>query len=125
MRIELDKLHESGGRFSHIYGPGELSLDDDEVALSEPAHVHGTIKRSGEAVDFRGELSAAVEVACGRRLKRVRVPVQAEFAERLVPAVSWAAEPQHELTEEDLNLSIFDGEAVDLDELIREEILLA
>jgi uncharacterized protein len=125
MKIELDRLQELGGRFSHIYQPQELSLDDEDAALAEPADVRGSIKRSGEAVDLRGELRATIEVSCGRCLKPVRIPVNADFEERLIPAVSWSGEPQHELTEDDLNLSVFDGEAIDLDELVREEILLA
>jgi len=125
MKIELDRLQELGGRFSHIYQPQELSLDDEDAALAEPADVRGRIKRSGEAVDLRGVLRATIEVACGRCLKPVRIPVNAEFEERLIPAVSWSGEPQHELTEDDLNLSVFDGEAIDLDQLVREEILLA
>ncbi len=118
MKIELDRLQELGGRFSHIYQPQELSLDDEDAALAEPADVRGSIKRSGEAVDLRGELRATIEVSCGRCLKPVRIPVNADFEERLIPAVSWSGEPQHELTEDDLNLSVFDGEAIDLDELV-------
>ena len=40
-------------------------------------------------------------------------------------AVSWKSEAEHELVPEDLNLALFDGEAIDLDQLVREEILLA
>ena len=36
-----------------------------------------------------------------------------------------ATEEQHELQAEDLNLAVFDGEAIELDDLVREEILLA
>ena len=57
-------------------------------------------------------------------MKPVELVIQSKFAERFVPAVSWGAEAQHELTEEDLNLSVFDGEAIELDDLVREEILL-
>ena len=39
--------------------------------------------------------------------------------------MSWRSEEQHELSEEDLNLAVFNGEAIELDDLVREEILLA
>ena len=125
MRIELDRLQEFGGRFSHTYQVGELSIDDEETHLTGPAEVQGKIKRSGETVEVSGELRATIEVPCGRCLKSVAVPLTADFDEKFVPAVSWRSEEQHELTEDDLNLSVFDGEAVELDEVVREEILLA
>ena len=55
----------------------------------------------------------------------VQLPITAEFDERFVPAVRWNAEEQHGLQEEDLNLAVFDGKAIELDALVREEILLA
>ena len=36
-----------------------------------------------------------------------------------------AAEEQHELQAEDLNIAVFDGEGIELDDLVREELLLA
>ena len=125
MRIDLDRLEELRGKFSRVYGINELSLDDREVRLIDPAKVHGRIKRSGNEVELSGELTASIEAPCGRCLQPVRLPIHTEFAERFVPAVSWRAEEQHELHEEDLNLAVFDGEAIDLDDMVREEILLA
>jgi uncharacterized protein len=125
MRIELDKLEEQAGNFSRVYQPADIALDDRDVRLGEPAEVHGRIKRKGSEVELRGELRATIEVACARCLKAVQLPVQTEFVERFVRSVSWRGEEQHELHEEDLNLAVFDGEVIDLDDVVREEILLA
>jgi uncharacterized protein len=125
MRIELDSLEQEGGKFSRTYEPGELSLDDDEVGLVEPAEVSGRVRRDGAEVELSGKLRAKIIAACDRCLQPVNLSIGADFKERFVPAVSWRAEQQHELQEEDLNLSVFDGEAIELDDLVREEILLA
>ena len=125
MRIELEKLEEDGGRFSRTYESDELSLDDAELRLIEPAEIRGRVRRKGEEVELRGELEGKVAATCDRCLQPVEIPVRSEFRERFVPAVSWATEPQHELQEEDLNLAVFDGEAIELDDLVREELLLA
>ena len=124
MRIELERLEEFGGRFSRAYETGELPLEDAEVRLVGPANIHGRIGRKGTEVELRGELDAKISVPCGRCLQPVEVPIHSKFAERFVPAVSWGAETQHELAEEDLNLAVFDGKAIELDDLVREEILL-
>jgi uncharacterized protein len=125
MRIELDKLEKNGGRFSRTYETGELSLDDAELRLIEPAEIRGRVGRKGQEVELRGELAGKVGAACDRCLQPVEIAVRSEFRERFVPAVSWRGEPQHELQEEDLNLAVFDGEAIELDDLVREELLLA
>ena len=125
MRIELEGLEEDGGRFSRTYEIGELLLDDDEFQLIEPAEIRGQIRRKGNEVELRGELEVRVAAACDRCLRPVELPIRSEFNERFVPAVSWRAEPQHELQEEDLNLAVFDGQAIELDELVCEEIMLA
>jgi uncharacterized protein len=125
MRIELDKLEEDGGRFSRTYGIDELSLDDAELRLIEPAAIRGRVRRKGHEVELRGELDGRVGATCDRCLQPVEIPVRSEFRERFVPAVSWRDEEQHQLQEEDLNLAVFDGEAIELDDLVREELLLA
>lgn len=124
MRIELDRLETDGGKFSRTYEIGELSLDD-EVRLVEPAEVRGRIRRETKEVELRGEVQGKIETACDRCLQPVELLIRSEFRERFVPAVSWRAEQQHELQEGDLNLAVFDGEAIELDDLVREEILLA
>ena len=124
MRLELDKLEEEGGKFARVYETNELPLDS-EVKLVEPAEVRGRIRRDGKEVELRGKLATKLEVMCGRCLQPVQLPIATEFKERFVRAVSWAAEEQHELQAEDLNVAVFDGEGIELDELVREELLLA
>ena len=123
MRLELDKLEE-GGKFARVYETNELPLDS-EVRLVEPAEVRGRIRRDGKEVELRGKLDTKLEVMCGRCLQPVQLPIATEFKERFVRAVSWAAEEQHELQAEDLNVAVFDGEGIELDDLVREELLLA
>jgi uncharacterized protein len=125
MRIELDKLEERGGKFERLYEANQLPLDDPEVRLVEPAEVSGRIRRKGADVELRGQLHTKLEVPCGRCLQPVELPISTEFNERFVRTISWAAEEQHELGAEDLNISVFDDEGIELDALVREEILLA
>ena len=67
MRIELDKLEKGDGKFSRAYEIDELSLDDAELRLIEPAEIRGRVRRKGEEVELRGEL-ANLPGGCGDRL---------------------------------------------------------
>jgi uncharacterized protein len=124
MRLELENLEKSG-EFAHVYQPDELALDEGELRLAAPAEVRGHARRRGEEVELTGTVRTTVEASCARCLKPVAIPIVADFSERFVRAVGWASEEQHELAAEDLNLSVFDGEAIDLEQLVREEIVLA
>jgi uncharacterized protein len=125
MLIELERLEDEGGRFSQVYQVEGSLLAGEEVRLTEPAEVRGRIRRHGNEVELRGKLDAKLEAPCDRCVKTVELPISLEFTERFVRAVNWAAEEQHELDEEDLNLAVFDGEGIELDDVVREEILLA
>lgn len=123
MQLELEKL-DRGGEFAHVYPPQNLSLEDRDLRLVEPVEVRGRVQRKGEEFEVSGTLKTKVEAPCARCLKPVVIPISAEFSERFVTAVRWRSEGEHELAPEDLNLALFDGEAIDLDQLVREEILL-
>ena len=125
MRLELENVEKAGRRFSRSYATDELPFDEDDLRLIEPVAVEGHLHRKGGEVELRGKLATKVAVACGRCLKSVELPIQVEFDERFTPAVAWKNEEQHELQPEDLDLAVFDGEGIELDDLVKEEILLA
>jgi uncharacterized protein len=58
-------------------------------------------------------------------LKLIEFPVDSRFKLEYVTREDYEAQQAIELTEDELDLSVFDGEAIDLDELVREELLLA
>ena len=124
MKIELDSEEDSGRRFSQTYESGELAFDDPELRLIERVEVKGQVRRKSGEVELRGELHTRVAVPCGRCLQEVEFPIDVNFAERFSAAVEWRNEEHHELSEVDLNLGLVD-EAIELEELVREEILLA
>ena len=125
MRIELENLERGGGAFSREYAPGDLRFDDQDLRLVEPVIVAGRIRRKNEEVELRGRLVTKVAVVCGRCLKSVEFPIEVEFTERFTEAVAWKNEEQHELQPEDLDLAVFDGQGIELDDLVKEEIILA
>src|SRR2546423_8106743 len=124
MRLELENL-EKDREFAHDFAPEELSLEVPDLRLTETVKVNGRVCRKSGAVEVSGSVTAKVETPCARCLKPVTLPITARFSERFVTAVSWSSEEQHELNREDLDLAVFDGESIDLDQLVREEIVLA
>ncbi len=125
MRVELASLERHGGKFAHNYQPGELDLNEERVTVVAPPRVTGRIQQTDSKVTVKGEATAELRLECDRCLKSVPVPVSSSFEVEYVTPETYQADPAAELLDEDLALSVFDGEAIDIDELVREQLLLA
>lgn len=127
MRIEVESLTGAGKPFAHTYRPEEVSLDEEEHArLTSNAAMEGTASRKGEEIRLRGTINAEVEVLCDRCLAAVRLPLEVEFDTAFVPQAAEAGRAENvELLTADMGLAAYEGDAVDLDELVREQIMLA
>jgi uncharacterized protein len=125
VRIELDQLEGTEGRFAHAYGAGELDLEDERVRLHGALEISGRLVRDGNKVLLKGSLSAIAQVDCDRCLRAVEVPVETDLDLRYVTVQHYESLPAAALEDEDLALSIFDGEGIDIDEVMREQVLLA
>ncbi len=125
MRIEVDKLERAGKPFAHRYAPGELTLDDERAHLIEGAEISGRASRDRDQVRLQGQVKAEVEVACDRCLQSVAVPVGTDFDVTYLPADALASNEATGLQTEEMGFSVYEGEAIDIDELAREQILLA
>ena len=125
MRIELAGLENGKGTFAHAYAPGELVLEDERLRLLVPPTISGQARLKGNRVEVSGRLAARVQLECDRCLKPIELPLDSRFKLEYVTAADYQAQQAVELTEEDLDLSVFDGEVIDVDELVTEELLLA
>jgi len=139
MRIELVNLEHGRGDFSHVYQPDELgsfaeradvsdrhagSLDE-RIRLVEPVSVNGTVRLAGTEVFVNGHITTRAAVDCDRCLRQVELPVDTDFEVEYVTGQTYESSAAAELTESDLSVSVFDGEAIDVDEIVKEQILLA
>lgn len=125
MRVELARLNNGTGNFAHEYAAGELVLDDDRIVLAEAASISGRISLNEQKVVVEGTLNAIAQVECDRCLQALELPIKSDFRLEYVTAETYKSLDTVELAEEDLALSIFDGEFIDLDEIVREQLLLA
>jgi uncharacterized protein len=139
MRVNIDEIKEAGLRRSWDVTREQL---DEMVAgdragyrAGAAAHVAAHLEKLGRRVRVSAQAKAAVQVACGRCLAPVAIDVPVEFELTLVPAEeqregegakdagkgpvggSFAPEQAEEET--------YAGKVIDLDPIVREQILLA
>jgi len=125
MRIELANLEGGKGEFSATYETGQLELEDERVRLATPLTVNGQIKRSGAEVIVSGNITGKLFINCDRCLKPLETPLNNQFELDYVSGSDYEALPDTELTEEQMLISVFDGVAIDVDEIVKEQVLLA
>jgi uncharacterized protein len=125
MRVELARLDSKAGDFHHEYSPAELVLEEDRVVLAAAPRISGRIIRAEHKVVVEGELAAIAEVECDRCLQPLELPISSDFRLEYVTPETYMSLETVELAQEDLALSTFDGEFIDVDEIVREQLLLA
>ncbi|HSE33957.1 MAG TPA: DUF177 domain-containing protein [Pyrinomonadaceae bacterium] len=125
MRIELENLEDGKGSFAHTYQPEELNLVDERVRVTEPITVNGRVRSSGSEIKVSGRVETRVNVECDRCLKTLEIPVSAGFRLQYITGQEYEEKHAAELSADEMALSVFDGDAIDVDEIAREQILLS
>lgn len=125
MRIELENVEGGKGDFAHAYKPEDLNPVDERISLTEPATITGKIRLAGNEVFVNGHVETRAKVECDRCLQPVEMPVNTDFALEYIPGSEYESGSAAELTEAEMSVSVFDGEAIDVDEIVKEQVLLA
>lgn len=125
MRIELSNLEAGKGEFSHVYAPAELNLFDERVTLCGPAAIKVAIRKMGLETVVKGSVESCAQVDCDRCLRPIQIPVNSEFSLEYITDTDYESTQTAELTDELMSVGVFDGETIDVEEIAREQILLA
>ncbi|HYP25681.1 MAG TPA: DUF177 domain-containing protein [Blastocatellia bacterium] len=127
MDINVSQISEGEGlSVRHLYPEGEPALRGEDARLLGRTGLNLHAARDGDKVELAGDIKADVRLICDRCLAHFSLPVEQSFDLLYVPAPS-SGRPQEEkeLGDEDLSVSVYEGDVIDLDDLAREQIELA
>lgn len=149
MHYDLSRFKSGTDRIDRTYEPEAFGPATEDFRVTGPVHLVADLVKHGTRITLRGRLTATLELACGRCLDAFPVPVDAALDLTFVPAdvatksVAAPAEPvrpsrpksrhEHEDVEldgseiaaDDIGLSEYDGDAIDLGQMMREQFYLA
>ena len=125
MRIELENLEGGKGDFAHVYRPEDLNPVDERISLTGPASISGKVRLSGHEVFVNGHVETRVQVECDRCLQQVELPVNSDFSLEYITGSDYESSQVAELTEAEMSVAVFDGKALDVDEIVKEQVVLA
>ena len=124
MIVDLIELGDSPLEFDFTIPPEEIDLDADEAVLKSPARVRGKLTKHIAHIDVKGEISAEIELECTRCLQEIDKKDEIPFEAAFVAPENYTQAKEAELQADDLDVSILEGNEIDLNELVREQILL-
>ena len=140
MRVNIDEIKEAGLLRSWDVAREQV---DEFVAGDRagyrargPAHVEARFEKVERRVRLGGRAEARLQAACSRCLAPVELDLPVEFALTLVPSDEYADEPgagrdpedrrvAGSFDSEDAEEEVYAGKVVDLDPIVREQLLLA
>ncbi len=141
MRVNIDEIKEAGLHRGWDVPREQLDemLAGDRAGYKarSAAHVEAKLEKLERRVRIDGRAKAEVTAACGRCLTPVSVDVPVEFEVTLVPADLYAdEEPQKDddgdhgsvggsFAPEEAEEDTYSGKVIDLDPIVREQVLLA
>jgi len=122
MLLDLSTFTAGPAHVERHLAPEAFSSDDftatTEVALVFDVHKDETRYR------LVGTIETTLELACGRCLEPFPLPVAVGFDLRYLPHTENRGEDEREVEEDDLSTAFYQGESIDLGDLVREQLYL-
>ncbi len=124
MIVGLTTLKDSETSFDFSITPEELELESEAANLKNEVRAQVKLKKGIAQTDVEGTILADVGIDCSRCLQPTENALEILFKAVFVTPENYTEAKEAELGGEDLEVSIFDGDEIDLTELVREQILL-
>jgi uncharacterized protein len=128
LQISIKAIPETGLEVEIDLGPewfARWRAEDPGLEFSD-ARVTGLIllEKHGRDILVRGRLAGHLQLSCSRCLESLAALVATDFDLLLAPGPAAALTEEEELSRTDLDLDYYTGQVVDLESLIREQIIL-
>lgn len=105
---------------------GRFAEDVHPLPIKEAARMTGRMYRADNTVYLNGEVSTTLEFECSRCLTKVDFPVTGEIAAVFMPRAEISVSGDEvELTGEDMDVQLYDGDEIDLYITARDFIALS
>lgn len=134
VRIRIDEIKDEGLDLESEEAPESYPVlaeaaAEEGATFVAPLQTQLRVVRVGELVEVEGTVQSRVRLSCSRCLTEFEGPLVGRFAltyAREMPAVTDEAGGEEvELSAEEMGLTLFHGEEIDLGEAIAEQVIMA
>jgi uncharacterized protein len=124
MQLDLTRFRRPLESFQRTFQPSEVGEQDDAYRVVAPVDLAFEIHKDKDKFRLVGTVKTELELGCSRCLEPFRLPVDAPFDIRYLPASEMSTDPESEVEDEDLETSYYRDDQIDLNELLREQFYL-
>jgi DUF177 domain-containing protein len=125
MLLSLRAIRTAHERIDRVYQPEEFGGQRDGFAIKAPATLGFDIYKDKDHFRLAGRVQTRLELSCSRCLEPFEWPVDAAFDLRYQPQSANTGEDEREIAEDDLTTAFYEGDAIDLGQLMREQFFLS
>jgi uncharacterized protein len=129
MRLELSHIRQPETEFTKVFTPAEVTSGDEDYRITAPVDLRLTIHKDHDRFRLVGTVKTQLELQCSRCLEPFVMSVDREFDSRYLPHGAAPAESdddeETEVEEDDVAVTFYSDEIIDLNELLREQFYLA
>jgi uncharacterized protein len=99
-------------------------LEEKQFTMASPVRYELKAQKMGDRVRIEGSVHGSMGMACGRCLDEFSYPINSCLDIELAPAELAPQATELELRSDDLDLYYFEGDEIDVDPFIYDEVLL-
>jgi uncharacterized protein len=123
--FDLSHIRSGRERFERVYQPADFAHGREEYEIAEPVSLAFDVHKDGLKFRLVGRVTTVLKLSCGRCLESFRYPIDATFDLLFLPQAENTGEGEAEVKDEDLAAAFYRDEAIDLEQLMREQFYLA
>lgn len=125
MQLDLAAIRRPETPFDASYAPEQLGPATPDYAVAAPVRLAMIIFKEEARVRLAGRVATVLEVACSRCLEPFAFAVDSAFDLRYAPLAAAGGAEEIEIAGDELSVAFYDGESIDLAQLVQEQFYLA
>ncbi|HUP04901.1 MAG TPA: DUF177 domain-containing protein [Bryobacteraceae bacterium] len=128
MFLSVKEMEHRKIRFDEIFQAGRIDFSEEDLEQGSPLRVTGSAELLPETegqLRIQGRYSVEMTAQCDRCLGRARFPLDASFDLYYRPSSEMVSEEELEIDEGEVEIGFYEGEGIELGEILLEQVLLA
>lgn len=125
MLLDVSRFRTGTEHLERRFEAGTLPGGGEDFRIASPVELTADLRKDEQKIHLTGHVTGTLEFECSRCLEPYQVPVEASFETLLLPLEENRGDGEREVAEDDLGVSYYKDQVIDLGEIIREQFYLA
>lgn len=125
MLLDLSRFRGGTDRLSRRFEVSQFGADDQDFRVAAPVELEVELHKDAKKVRLVGTVKTTLMTDCSRCLESFAIPLDAAFDSLFLPATENTGADEAEVASEDLGVSFYRDDTIDLGEVMREQFYLA